>query len=457
MNRRIRITQSISIPLGLVISLIGAIILTIIAFTFFYGSNTGFVLPMGRSPPQIRAINSKIDRPFFVGCVEPDVSAPRANAALVILARNSEIDGVVDSIKSIERHFNRWFHYPYVFLNDERFSRKFRRTVMNYTSGAVQFGVIGKDLWEFPSWAKEDEVKEGIAAQGDRNIMYGGMASYHHMCRFYSGRFYKHPLLQKYDWYWRVEPDIKYFCDITYDPFIYMEQHNKVYGFTIAITELEETVPNLFRYTSGFKQANNITSKGMWEMFIAKDKDSDTEKTLPDDILASDDDKRKKDKSNLETMNGERYNMCHFWSNFEIARLDFFRSKEYNDYFEALDLSGGFWNERWGDAPVHSLATGLFLSPSQVHYFRDIGYRHTTIQHCPANAPGLQLPRQPYFFGDPTNRDVLEEDEYWDNIDPERENGVGCRCVCDTDVKEVEGKEGSCLNEWVQVVGGWTT
>lgn len=31
-----------------------------------------------------------------------------------------------------------------------------------------------------------------------------------------SGRFfYKHELLQKYTWYWRLEPEIKYFCDIT--------------------------------------------------------------------------------------------------------------------------------------------------------------------------------------------------------------------------------------------------
>lgn len=27
--------------------------------------------------------------------------------------------------------------------------------------------------------------------------------------------FYKHELLTKYEWYWRVEPEIKYFCDIT--------------------------------------------------------------------------------------------------------------------------------------------------------------------------------------------------------------------------------------------------
>lgn len=30
-----------------------------------------------------------------------------------------------------------------------------------------------------------------------------------------SSFFYKHPLLAKYEWYWRLEPEIKYFCDIT--------------------------------------------------------------------------------------------------------------------------------------------------------------------------------------------------------------------------------------------------
>lgn len=30
-----------------------------------------------------------------------------------------------------------------------------------------------------------------------------------------SSFFYKHELLQKYEWYWRLEPEIKYFCDIT--------------------------------------------------------------------------------------------------------------------------------------------------------------------------------------------------------------------------------------------------
>lgn len=119
--------------------------------------------------------------------MEPETNTPRANAAFVVLARNKELDGVIQSLKSIERHFNRWYHYPYVFLNDGVFSEEFKNTVQNYTSGSVEFGKIDPSMWGFPDWVDHDEAAESIAKQGDAAIMYGGMASYHHMCRFYSG------------------------------------------------------------------------------------------------------------------------------------------------------------------------------------------------------------------------------------------------------------------------------
>lgn len=135
--------------------------------------------------------NSKIseehDKVFVTGCAEPDTSKPRAKAAFVILARNQELEGLVQSIKSIERHFNRWYNYPYVFLNDGDFSDTFKETVQNYTSGTVEFGKVGPDMWGYPDWVDVKVAKEGIAKQGDATIMYGGMESYHFMCRFYSG------------------------------------------------------------------------------------------------------------------------------------------------------------------------------------------------------------------------------------------------------------------------------
>lgn len=134
-----------------------------------------------------RKISEKYDKPFAVGCLEPQTNGPRANAAIVVLARNKELDGVIQSIKSFERHFNRWFNYPYVFLNDGDFNSTFKETVANHTKSTVEWGKIAPEHWGFPEWADPAVVKEGIAKQGDRAIMYGGMESYHHMCRFYSG------------------------------------------------------------------------------------------------------------------------------------------------------------------------------------------------------------------------------------------------------------------------------
>lgn len=137
--------------------------------------------------PAYRKISEKHDKVFVTGCLAPDTTQKRENATIVILARNKEIDGVVQSMKSFERHFNRWYNYPYVFLNNDQFDDNFKDTVRNYTNAKVEFGYVGPDMWGFPDWADPKVAKEGIAKQGDAAVMYGGLESYHSMCRFYSG------------------------------------------------------------------------------------------------------------------------------------------------------------------------------------------------------------------------------------------------------------------------------
>src|SRR5271169_6890977 len=63
--------------------------------------------------------------------------------------------------------------------------------------------------------------------------------------------------------------------------------------------------------------------------------------------------------------------------------MRFFRSKVYTEYFEYLDRTGGFFYERWGDAPVHSIAAAFFLPQEEIHFFGDIGYRHSPYIRCP--------------------------------------------------------------------------
>lgn len=49
----------------------------------------------------------------------------RANAAIVMLARNSDLKGMMKSMKQMEDRFNKKFKYPYVFLNEEPFNEEF--------------------------------------------------------------------------------------------------------------------------------------------------------------------------------------------------------------------------------------------------------------------------------------------------------------------------------------------
>lgn len=131
------------------------------------------------------------------------------------------------------------------------------------------------------------------------------------------------------------------------DPFVKMAENNKTYGFTIAVKELRETVPNLFRYASAYKRMNNLTSN-LWDMFVQPDplEEEAMKKSKKPKPKALEQEPGTLPEIDMEAMEGESYNMCHFWSNFEIARLDWFRSEAYENFFQMMDRSGGFWMER---------------------------------------------------------------------------------------------------------------
>ncbi|KAF9530779.1 glycosyltransferase family 15 protein [Crepidotus variabilis] len=280
-------------------------------------------------------------------------SYQRANASFVILCRNSDLGGTVRSVREMEDRFNRRYRYPYVFLNEEPFSDEFKEAISNLTPAQVEFGVIPHDHWYQPDSIDEEKATAAREKMSADNIIYGGSVSYRNMCRFNSGFFFRHPLMEKYKWYWRIEPDVHFHCDINYDPFTFMQQNNKTYSFTITMYEFEATIPTLWGHVNDFAKEN--------PQFIAKNNAFG--------FMAED--------------GGAKYNLCHFWSNFEIADMDFWRSPAYTAFFEYLDAQGGFYYERWGDAPVHSIAAALFLSREQIHFFHDIGYEHNPYTHCP--------------------------------------------------------------------------
>ncbi|KAJ2795212.1 alpha-1,2-mannosyltransferase ktr1, partial [Coemansia guatemalensis] len=272
-------------------------------------------------------------------------------AAMVSLVRNSNLDGIRSTIRQVDDRFNRNYNYPYILLNDKDFTEQFKNKVRAVTKAPVYFGKVSEEHWGLSPYVTEKEVKEALERNRDRYI-YGGSYSYRLMCRYQSGFIHKHPLLKDLDYYWRIEPDVEYYCDLPYDPFRYMRDKGLVYGFNIAPPEKRETVETLWDTTRKWMMENQgLLPEESFIRWIA-DKNA-------------------------------HYTLCHFWSNFEIVDLSFYRSEAYESFFQHLDRAGGFFYERWGDAPVHSIAAAMLLRKDQIHWFEDIGYRHPGYRHCP--------------------------------------------------------------------------
>ncbi|CAG8627832.1 3584_t:CDS:2 [Paraglomus occultum] len=307
----------------------------------------------------------------------------RLKAVIVILVRNSELEKLLPTLKQFEDRWNKKYNYPYVYLNDVPFTEEFIKKTSAMTKAKTYHATIPKEMWSYPSWINQTKAENTRVQMELDNVPYGGLESYYHMCRFNSGFFFRHPLLDEYDYYWRVEPGVEFYCNIDYDPFAFIQKNNISYGFTISLKEVPESIPTLWKITEKFIKK--------YPQYVSSDNSA---KFISD--------------NNMET-----YNLCHFWSNFEIGDLRFYRSEAYLKYFEFLDKAGGFYYERWGDAPIHSIAAALFLDKSRIHFFNDIGYKHEDFGHCP----------------------------------PEQEVRKSGKCQCDPKTN-FDGFQDSCLNQY---------
>ena len=217
-------------------------------------------------------------------------ASSKMNATFVTLARNSDIWEISKSIRTIEDRFNRKFNYDWVFLNDKPFDDHFKKVTTALVSGKTRYGLIPEAHWSFPEWIDTDKAAQVRKEMAEQEVIYGDSISYRHMCRYESGFFFRHPLMLEYEWYWRVEPSVELYCDINYDTFEYMANHNKTYSFVISLLEYDKTIPTIWDSTKTFmnKHPEHIAENNAMEW------------------LSEDD--------------GETYNRCHFVS-FDSSRL----------------------------------------------------------------------------------------------------------------------------------------
>lgn len=289
-------------------------------------------------------------------------SSKRENATLLMLVRNWEIEGALASMHQLEEKFNSRYHYDWTFMNDVPFTDEFIEATSAMASGHTQYALIPSRDWDIPLWINRTHMEKCMSVMESSGVLYGGSESYRNMCRFNSGYFFRQKILDSYDYYMRVEPFVQYFCDFPYDPFQVMRLNNKKYGFVIAIYEYEDTIPTLWSHVEEYLEKNSLDDNETLDFITDK---SHFSRYLPI----------------VESTTG--YNLCHFWSNFEVGDLNWFRSDEYIQFFTHLEKTGGFYYERWGDAPVHSIIASALLKPDEIIHFDEIGYSHPPYETCP--------------------------------------------------------------------------
>lgn len=316
--------------------------------------------------------NTYVKQPLSHYIIDQDKEEvyPKENATLLMLVRNRELEGALDAMRSLEDRFNHKYHYDWIFLNDVPFDESFKEATTAMASGKTKYDIIPPEDWNCPPFINQTKYDASVELMSKNNVIYGFSRSYRNMCRFNSGFFFRQNILSGYDYYFRVEPDVKYFCDFPYDPFKVMRENKKKYGFVLSLYEYEETIPTLWQTVENYISLDNG--------------DINMDKNAYDFLT----DKSKVGVHFPVVESNSDYNLCHFWSNFEIGDLNFFRSEKYIKFFDYLDKSGGFYYERWGDAPVHSIIVSLLLDKDEIIHFDELGYHHPPFDTCPTSYYG---------------------------------------------------------------------
>jgi len=163
--------------------------------------------------------------------------------------------------------------------------------------------------------------------------------SYRHMCRFHAKGVYQQPILVGLDYTWRLDDDSQLLTSIKYDVFAFMKNHRLQYGYKIIYPDSRECTLCLWEAAKLYKKQRQIQSQYF-----------------------------------------DKWSEPHiFYNNFEISALSLWKSQQYQDYINYIDLLGGIYIHRWGDAPIKTIFVTLFLRKEDTHFFANFTYHHDSL------------------------------------------------------------------------------
>ncbi|KAF9430552.1 Anaphase-promoting complex subunit 2 [Podila epigama] len=258
---------------------------------------------------------------------EPIYEVEKANGAFVMFTSEDQIQSSRQTIREMEDRFNRGRNYPWIILSVLPLTERSKSLTAQLTKGNMTFATVPRQHHRLPKG-----IDVGTYMAQDRELIFKGVnnkrtaVAVRNDWRYLSGFLAQHPLLDPFEFFWRVDPGLEIYCDIQDDPMLEMKKNQQTFGFSLSTTENGLGVPSAWKFVKEFKKTHShILPTENSDFFLTRE-------------------------------SGDEYTTCTFGVQNSIARVDFFRSPQYLEFIDAVDEQGLFYYEKFTDAIVITLA-----------------------------------------------------------------------------------------------------
>lgn len=265
----------------------------------------------------------------------------KKNNCIVYLVRTSEkdVEMLNKSLGLLDENLLKYTSAEDVIIFHEPSFEKYKGEVRSLNNGRIIYQLVyfpptppgTPEIFPHPN---PDQVAIG-------NL--GFSIGYRHMCWFFSGGLYKEPIMYSFKYYLRLDTDSYILSPVSYDIFEAMEKGGYKYGY------IEDAV----------QQDDPAVIIDLWptaERICTILRDSLIVKPIAD------------------IPEGRMY-----YTNFELGDIEWFQQSAYNSFFKFIELWGGIYKHRHGDAPIKYIGVNLFLEDKYKLPVRGFIYQHGAV------------------------------------------------------------------------------
>ena len=248
----------------------------------------------------------------------------KPKAGIYFLIEDGRLTMLRKALISLDRCFNDRFHYPIIIFHEPD-ARNHLRLITSWSKSYIVYQEI---TFKLPSFIPSSYRYENCTSHS---------RGYRHMCRFHSKLVYEQPIMRLLDYAWRLDDDSELPYPIEVDVFQFMYQNDIEYGYQVVIEDEARCVDGLWDAARQYVADNNLTTQFFHQL-------------------------------------GDRR---MFYNNFELSKMSFWLSKQYQHYINYIDQLGGIYYRRWGDAPTKSIGLSMFMPKRKIHNFTFVSYKHS--------------------------------------------------------------------------------